>query len=45
VLATRCAEGVVLGHADDGFASAHGLSPVKARLALQLELMADGLAG
>jgi L-asparaginase len=45
VRATRCAEGVVLGHADDSFAPAHGLSPVKARIALQLELMADGLAG
>jgi L-asparaginase len=40
VRATRCAEGVVLGYADDPFASAHGLTPVKARLALQLELMA-----
>ena len=45
VRATRCAEGVVLGHADDDFASAHGLSPVKARLALQLELMAHGPNG
>jgi L-asparaginase len=37
---TRCAEGVVMGHDNDGFPSAHALSPVKARLALQLELMA-----
>jgi L-asparaginase len=40
VRATRCAEGVVLGYPDDTFAPAHGLTPVKARLALQLELMA-----
>ena len=39
VRATRCAEGVVLGHASDTFAPAHGLSAVKARIALQLELM------
>ncbi len=39
VRATRCAEGAVLGHDADTFASAHGLSPVKARVALQLELM------
>ncbi len=39
VRATRCAEGAVLGHEADTFASAHGLSPVKARIALQLELM------
>lgn len=45
VRATRCVEGPVLGHAEDPFASAHGLSPVKARIALQLELMAGGLIG
>ena len=39
VRATRCAEGVVLGHVSDTFAPAHGLSAVKARIALQLELM------
>jgi L-asparaginase len=43
VRATRCAEGVVLARADDGFLPADGLSPVKARLALQLGLMAGAL--
>ena len=42
VRTTRCAEGMVLGRAGDGFATADGLSPEKARLALQLELMAQG---
>lgn len=40
VRATRCAQGRVIGAAADSFESAHGLSPVKARIALQLELMA-----
>ena len=39
VRATRCAEGMVLGQTDEDFTSIPGLSPVKARLALQLELM------
>ncbi|MFC5499764.1 asparaginase [Caenimonas terrae] len=44
VRSTRCAQGVVLGHADGSFESAGGLSPVKARLALQLELLATATA-
>lgn len=42
VRATRCALGaVVSGAATGGFAHSHGLSPVKARIALMLELMAE----
>jgi L-asparaginase len=41
VRSTRCAEGVVVGEAAGGFDSARGLSPVKARIALQLELLAS----
>lgn len=38
---TRCAYGsVVMGHAEDEFADSQGLSPVKARIALMLDLMA-----
>ena len=44
VRATRVAEGLVVGRAEDGFASSRGLTPVKARIALQLELMAAGAA-
>ena len=44
VRATRVAEGVIVGRGDDGFAPSRGLTPVKARLALQLELMAAGAA-
>jgi L-asparaginase len=40
VRATRCAQGQVIGPAGDPFESANGLSPVKARIALQLELLA-----
>ena len=40
VRATRCLDGVLVGRVDDGFTCAGGLTPVKARLALQLELMA-----
>jgi L-asparaginase len=40
VRATRCAQGRVIGPARDSFESAQGLTPVKARIALQLELMA-----
>ena len=42
--ASRCAEGVVVGDAHGGFESAHGLSPVKARIALQLDLLATATA-
>lgn len=42
VRATRCAQGVVVpGVASGGFAHSQGLSPVKARIALTLELMAE----
>ena len=40
VRTTRCAQGQVIGAGEDGFETAQGLSPVKARIALQLELMA-----
>lgn len=39
VRATRCTQGRVLARADDLFASANGLSPVKARVAMMLRLM------
>ncbi|MCY7319907.1 MAG: asparaginase [Ramlibacter sp.] len=39
VRASRCAGGVVLGPPEDCFEPAAGLSPVKARIALQLDLM------
>ena len=39
VRCTRCEQGRVIGLAGDVFTDAHGLSPVKARIALQLELM------
>lgn len=39
--ATRCAEGVVLPHDGDVLADSQGLSPVKARIALMLDLL-DG---
>ncbi len=38
--ATRCAQGRVIGHPQDVFDAGQGLSPVKARIALQLEMMA-----
>jgi L-asparaginase len=38
--ATRCAEGVVIGEPTGALPSAGGLSPVKARVALLLELLA-----
>lgn len=42
VRATRCAQGVVVaGSATGGLAHSEGLSPVKARIALMLELMAE----
>ena len=44
VRSTRCAEGVLVGGAANAFESAQGLSPVKARLALQLQLLATGTA-
>ena len=40
VRATRCANGRVLATAADAFPDSKGLSPVKARIALTLELMA-----
>jgi L-asparaginase len=41
VRASRCAQGVVVqGMVEGGFAHSHGLSPVKARIALMLDLMA-----
>ncbi|QHE88870.1 asparaginase [Hydrogenophaga sp. BPS33] len=39
VLASRCARGRVVPHAGLAFEHSHGLSPVKARLALALELL------
>jgi L-asparaginase len=39
VRSTRCEQGSVLGHAGDVFPHSNGLSPVKARIALMLELM------
>jgi L-asparaginase len=39
VLATRCASGRVLARADAPFPDSQGLSPVKARVALMLDLM------
>ena len=39
VRSTRCAYGSVVGHADADFAELEGLSPVKARIALMLELL------
>ena len=39
VRATRCTQGRVLPRADDRFASSNGLSPVKARIKMMLELM------
>lgn len=41
VLATRCARGRVVPHARLPFAHSSGLSPVKARLALALDLLID----
>jgi L-asparaginase len=38
---TRCAEGAVVGQPDGALPSAAGLSPVKARVALLLELLAS----
>lgn len=45
VRSTRCAQGPVLGPAHDAFNAAGGLSPVKARIALQLDLMAAARPG
>jgi L-asparaginase len=42
VRATRCLDGRVLPHAGDVLADAQGLSPVKARVALMLALLASG---
>jgi L-asparaginase len=40
VRSTRCAQGRVLARPDDAFADSRGLSPVKARIALMLDLLA-----
>ena len=42
VRSTRCAQGRILARADDTFADSGGLSPVKARIALMLELLEAG---
>ena len=39
VRATRCVDGPVIARADDIFPASNGLSPVKARIALMLDLM------
>jgi L-asparaginase len=39
VRATRCVGGVVMARADDHFPTSNGLSPVKARIAMMLQLM------
>jgi L-asparaginase len=39
VRTTRCAQGRILARPDDAFADSAGLSPVKARIALMLELL------
>ena len=39
---TRCLQGRVLPHGGDRLPAAEGLTPVKARIALMLELMAEG---
>ena len=39
VRATRCVNGPVLARADDRFPASNGLSPVKARVAMMLQLM------
>jgi L-asparaginase len=39
VRTTRCAQGRVFSRSDDGLPASDGLSPVKARIALMLELM------
>lgn len=44
VRATRCANGRVLAHSKDVLPDSQGLSPVKARIALMLELFAAGLS-
>lgn len=44
VRASRCANGRVLAKAGDGLGDSHGLSPVKARIALMLRLMAPDLS-
>ena len=45
VRATRCAHGRVLAHSGDRIADSNGLSPVKARVALILELLGARAAG
>ena len=39
VRATRCVGGRVMARADDRFPTSNGLSPVKARIAMMLDLM------
>jgi L-asparaginase len=45
VRATRCAQGRVLSHSGDRIADSHGLSPVKARVTLILELLGAQATG
>jgi L-asparaginase len=45
VRATRCAHGRVLAHSGDRIADSNGLSPVKARVTLILELLGARAAG
>ena len=45
VRATRCAQGRVLSHSGDRIADSHGLSPVKARVTLILELLGAHATG
>ena len=45
VRATRCALGRVVSHSGDRIADSNGLSPVKARVTLMLELLGARAAG
>jgi L-asparaginase len=42
VRATRCSQGPIVAHAGDSLPDAEGLSPVKARIALQFKLLHTG---
>ena len=41
---TRCLDGAIVDDAADGFPSAGDLTPVKARIALMLDLLVDPVA-